>query len=41
MASRDETPKASPGGLVSAATAHPWSNAAGVLLVAVAYYTAA
>jgi integral membrane sensor domain MASE1/anti-sigma regulatory factor (Ser/Thr protein kinase) len=41
MAIRDETPKASPGGLVSAATAHPWSNAAGVLLVAVAYYTAA
>ena len=41
MAIRDETPKASPGGLVSAATAHPWSKAAGVLLVAVAYYTAA
>jgi integral membrane sensor domain MASE1 len=41
MATREETPKAPPGGLVPAATAHPWSYAAGVLLVAVAYYTAA
>ena len=41
MAIREETPKAPPGGLVPAATAHPWSYAAGVLLVAVAYYTAA
>src|SRR5512132_2481868 len=41
MATREETPKAPPGGLVHAATAHPWSYAAGVLLVAVAYYTAA
>jgi integral membrane sensor domain MASE1/anti-sigma regulatory factor (Ser/Thr protein kinase) len=41
MATREETPKAPPRGLMAAATAHPWSNAAGVLLVAVAYYTAA
>jgi integral membrane sensor domain MASE1/anti-sigma regulatory factor (Ser/Thr protein kinase) len=41
MATREETPKAPPGGLVSAATAHPWSYAASVLLVAVVYYTAA
>ena len=41
MATREETPKAPPDALVNAATAHPWSYAAGVLLVAVAYYTAA
>jgi integral membrane sensor domain MASE1/anti-sigma regulatory factor (Ser/Thr protein kinase) len=41
MTTREETPKAPPGGLVSAATAHPWSYAASVLLVAVAYYAAA
>jgi integral membrane sensor domain MASE1/anti-sigma regulatory factor (Ser/Thr protein kinase) len=41
MATREETPKASPGGLFHAATAHPWSYAASVVLVAVAYYTAA
>src|SRR6185503_7247463 len=41
MATREETPKAPPGGLVCAATAHPWSYTASVLLVAVAYYTAA
>ena len=41
MATREETPKAPPGGLVSAATAHPWLYAASVLLVAVAYYAAA
>jgi integral membrane sensor domain MASE1/anti-sigma regulatory factor (Ser/Thr protein kinase) len=41
MATREETPKAPPGGLVHAATAHPWSYTASVLLVAVAYYAAA
>jgi integral membrane sensor domain MASE1/anti-sigma regulatory factor (Ser/Thr protein kinase) len=41
MVTRDETPKASPGGLVYAATARPWSYAASVLLVAILYYTAA
>ena len=41
MATREQTPKAPPGGLVAAATARPWSSAASVLLVAVAYYTAA
>src|SRR5215203_2698558 len=41
MATREETPKAPPGGLLHAATAHPWSYAASVLLVAVAYYAAA
>ena len=41
MATREKTPKAPPGGLVYAATAHPWSYAASVLLVAIAYYAAA
>src|ERR671910_2180799 len=41
MATREETPKAPPGALLHAATAHPWSYAASILLVAVAYYTAA
>jgi integral membrane sensor domain MASE1/anti-sigma regulatory factor (Ser/Thr protein kinase) len=41
MATREETPKAPPGGLVHAAAAHPWSYAPIVLLVAVAYYAAA
>jgi len=41
MATRDETPKAPPGGLVYAAAAHPWSYAASVLLVAILYYAAA
>jgi integral membrane sensor domain MASE1/anti-sigma regulatory factor (Ser/Thr protein kinase) len=41
MATREETPKAPPGGLVHAAGAHPWSYAPIVLLVAVAYYAAA
>ena len=41
MANREETAKAPPGGLVYAATTHPWSYAASVLLVAGAYYAAA
>jgi integral membrane sensor domain MASE1/anti-sigma regulatory factor (Ser/Thr protein kinase) len=41
MATREQTPKAQPGGLVNVVTAHPWSNAASLLLVAVAYYAAA
>jgi hypothetical protein len=41
MATREKTPKAPPGGLVYAATSHPWSFAASVLLVALAYYAAA
>ena len=41
MATREKTPKAPPGGLVHAATSHPWSYAASVLLVAIAYYAAA
>ena len=41
MATREKTPKAPPGGLVHAATSHPWSYAARVLLVAIAYYAAA
>jgi integral membrane sensor domain MASE1/anti-sigma regulatory factor (Ser/Thr protein kinase) len=41
MASREQMPKAPPGGLVHAAAAHPWSYAASVLLVAIAYYAAA
>jgi integral membrane sensor domain MASE1/anti-sigma regulatory factor (Ser/Thr protein kinase)/PAS domain-containing protein len=41
MATREQTPKALPGGLGDVATAHPWSYAASLLLVAVAYYAAA
>ena len=42
MATREQTPKELPGGgLLPAATAHPWSYAASILLVAVAYYAAA
>jgi integral membrane sensor domain MASE1 len=41
MATREQTPKARPGGLGDVATAHPWSYAASLLLVAVAYYAAA
>jgi integral membrane sensor domain MASE1 len=41
MATRAQTPKALPGGLRDVATAHPWSYAASLLLVAVAYYAAA
>ena len=41
MATREQTPKALPGGFGSVATAPPWSYAASLLLVAVAYYAAA
>jgi hypothetical protein len=42
MATREQTPKALPGGLGDVATAaHPWSYAASLPLVAVAYYAAA
>jgi integral membrane sensor domain MASE1/anti-sigma regulatory factor (Ser/Thr protein kinase) len=41
MAPRDLTPKALPRGLGYVATAPPWSYAASLLLVAVAYYAAA
>jgi integral membrane sensor domain MASE1/anti-sigma regulatory factor (Ser/Thr protein kinase) len=41
MATREQTPKAPPGGLRDVAAAHPWSYAVSVLLVAVAYYAAA
>ena len=41
MATREQTPKVLPGGLGDVATAHPWSYAASLLLVAVAYYAAA
>jgi integral membrane sensor domain MASE1/anti-sigma regulatory factor (Ser/Thr protein kinase) len=40
MATREQTPK-EPGGLVDVARARPWSYAAGLLVVAVAYYAAA
>jgi integral membrane sensor domain MASE1 len=41
MATREQTPKALPRGLVYVATAPLWSYAASLLLVAVAYYAAA
>jgi integral membrane sensor domain MASE1/anti-sigma regulatory factor (Ser/Thr protein kinase) len=41
MVIREEPSKAPPGGLVHAASAHPWSYAPSVLLVAIAYYAAA
>ena len=41
MATREQTPKEIPGGLVSHATRRSWSYAASLLLVAVAYYAAA
>jgi hypothetical protein len=41
MATRELTPKALPRGLGYVAPAAPWSYAASLLLVAVAYYAAA
>jgi integral membrane sensor domain MASE1/anti-sigma regulatory factor (Ser/Thr protein kinase) len=41
MATREQTPRALPGVLVNLATAHRWSSAASLILVAVAYYASA